>query len=162
MKLKNRLHLRLRQDLAVLGLVVVAVLIGCASGGFEDDPILRLSAAESLEQGKLLMVAEKYMTAAKYLSHAFEVEPNSAIGREALLLVADAHYAHGGPDNMIKAEAKYRDFLNRFPTSDRAAYVQYQIGNSLSARLGTSRPGPEADSRSVGCLSRAPADLSNQ
>ncbi len=109
--------------------------MGCGGGGIENDPILRLSAAESLEQGKQLMEQGKYGQATKYLSHAFEVEPNSATGREALLLVADAHFAHGGPDNLVQAEAKYRDFLNRFPTSDRADYVQFQIGNALSARL---------------------------
>ena len=127
---------RLRRILGLTSwLMMIGWLVGCASGGYEDDPILRLSAVESLEQGKQLMASEKYIAATKYLSHAFEIEPNSAIGREALLLVADAHFAHGGPDNMIKAEAKYRDFLNRFPTSDKASYVQFQIGNSLSSRL---------------------------
>jgi outer membrane protein assembly factor BamD len=122
--------------LALLGIAMVASLsMACASKGVENDPILRLSAVESLEQGKQLMEQGKYTQATKYLSHAFEIEPNSATGREALLLVADAHFAHGGPDNMIQAEAKYRDFLNRFPTSDRAPYVQFQIGNALSARL---------------------------
>ena len=33
------------------------------------------------------------------------------------------------------AEGKYRDFQTRFPTSRRAAYVQYQIANSLIERL---------------------------
>ncbi|MBZ0113607.1 MAG: outer membrane protein assembly factor BamD [Thermoanaerobaculia bacterium] len=131
MKLKNSLG-----RLALFGIAMVVMLsLGCASKGVENDPILRLSAVESLEQGKQLMEQGKYTQATKYLSHAFEIEPNSATGREALLLVADAHFAHGGPDNMIQAEAKYRDFLNRFPTSDRAAYVQFQIGNALAARL---------------------------
>lgn len=114
-------------------LMVTATTVGCG-GGIEEDPILRLSAAESLEQGKALMEQEKYARARDYLIHAFEVEPNSAGGREALLMVADAHYLQGGSQNFIKAEAKYRDFQNRFPTSEHAAYVQFQIASSLAKR----------------------------
>ena len=63
------------------------------------------------------------------------MEPNSAVGRESLLLAADTYYLQGGTTNYVQAEAKYRDFLNRFPTSDQAAYVQFQIANSLAKRM---------------------------
>ncbi len=115
----------------LLSLALLAV--GC--GAPKEDPILRLSAQESLAEGKALMAAKKFYRARQYLTHAFEVEPNSASGREALLLVADAHFQQGGTQNFIKAEAKYRDFQNRFPTSERAAYVQYQIASSLAGRM---------------------------
>jgi outer membrane protein assembly factor BamD len=114
--------------------VLIAVLPGCRSAG-REDPILRLSAAEALEMGKELMEERKFHQARRYLSHAFEVEPNSVSGREALLLVADSLYLQGGGHNLIQAEAKYRDFLNRFPTSDRASYVQFQIANTLAKRV---------------------------
>ena len=118
----------------VVPLVLAVLLLACGSRG-KEDPILSLSAAESLAQGKKLMAEERYSAARPYLSHAFEVEPNSAAGREALLLVADALYLEGGETNLIQAEAKYRDFQNRFPTSDRAAYVQFQMANSLAKRI---------------------------
>ena len=35
----------------------------------------------------------------------------------------------------MQAEAKYRDYLNRFPTSEQASYVQFQIANSLAKRM---------------------------
>ncbi len=116
-------------------LALLAPLAACKSVP-EADPILRLSAEESLEQGKALMADEKYFKARDYLIHAYEVEPNSAAGREALLLSADSFYLDGGRSNFIQAEARYRDFLNRFPTSERAAYAQFQIANSLSQRMG--------------------------
>jgi outer membrane protein assembly factor BamD len=106
----------------------------CGSRG-KEDPLLQLSAAESLAEGKKLLDNERYAAARPYLTHAFEVEPNSASGREALLLVADSLYLEGGDTNLIQAEAKYRDFQNRFPTSDKAAYVQLQIANSLARRM---------------------------
>ncbi len=106
-----------------------------ACGGKHDDPILRLSAAEALELGKQFLEEKKYYKARRHLTHAFEVEPNSRSGREALLLAADAYFLHGGPDNYIKCEAKYRDFLNRFPTSDKADYAQFRVASCLAKRV---------------------------
>lgn len=115
-------------------LFAVTVCVGCGSGG-RSDPILALGAEESLERGQALMEEEKWAKAREYLEHAFEVEPNSASGREALLLAADSLYLQGGSGNLVQAEAKYRDFLNRFPTSDRIPYVMLQIGKSLAERV---------------------------
>ncbi len=114
--------------------LLVALASACGSRG-ANDPILRLSAAESLEEGKRLFERERYAAARPYFSHAFEVEPNSAAGREALLLVADTLFLEGGDANLIQSEAKYRDFQNRFPTSTKAAYVQYKIASALARRM---------------------------
>ncbi|MCP3959214.1 MAG: outer membrane protein assembly factor BamD [bacterium] len=114
-------------------LPILLLLAGCR--GKRDDPVLRLSATEALELGKQFLEQEKYYKARQHLTHAFEVEPNSRNGREALLLAADAFFLHGGSDNYIKCEAKYRDFLNRFPTSDRADYAQFRVATCLARRV---------------------------
>ena len=119
--------------LALAGLILTGA--GCKSSGAPQDPILRLSAQEAITQGKELLAKEKYDKARPYFTHAFEVEPNSTTGREALLLAADTYYLQSGSANYIQAEAKYRDFLNRFPTSDQSAYVEFQIANSLAKRM---------------------------
>lgn len=123
-----------RMLLAALSIVSLMPLAACRTS-VADDPILRLSAEESLVKGKELLAREKYADARKYLAHAYEAEPNSSAGREGLLLAADTLFLQGGTQNLIQAEAKYRDFRNRFPTSDKAAYVQFQIGKSLAARM---------------------------
>jgi outer membrane protein assembly factor BamD len=123
-----------RPPVRLLAVVVALAALACSSGG-KVDPIAILSSAEALELGKQLMAEEKYRQARDYLIHAFEVEPNSVGGREALLLSADCYYLQGGADNYLRAESKYRDFQTRFPTSDRAAYVQFQIANSLGKRI---------------------------
>lgn len=124
----------MKRTLLLLVLLLVA-LAGCRSGKGAEDPLLQLSAEESLAQGKELLAKQKYARARPYFQHAFEVEPNSAIGREGLLLAADTYYQEGGTTNYVQAEAKYRDFLNRFPTSEQAPYVQFQIANSLAKRM---------------------------
>jgi outer membrane protein assembly factor BamD len=119
----------------ILLLLVVALTAGCKGGGVKQDPILRLSAEEALAEGKALTEKKKYTQASRFFDHAFEVAPNSATGREALLLAADAYYLDRGTANYVKAEAKYRDYLNRFPTSDRSDYVQLQIANCLAEQM---------------------------
>ena len=121
--------------LTVVLLAVLALTAASCRSSTREDPILRLAAEESLVQGKELLAKQKYARARPYFTHAFEVEPNSAIGREGLLLAADTFYLEGGAANYVQAEAKYRDFLNRFPTSQQAAYVQFQIANSLAKRM---------------------------
>ena len=115
------------------GVATIALLVGC--GGLREDPILQYSSAEALEEGKRLLAESKYRQARPFLSHAFEIEPNSASGREGLLLAADSMFLDGGQENFVKAESRYRDFVNRFPTSEHAAYAQFQIGLSLSRRV---------------------------
>jgi len=125
----------MKRTILLLTAVFLALAVTACRSGISEDPILKLSAEESLAQGKELMAKEKYGKARPYFTHAFEVEPNSAIGREALLLAADTYYLEGGSTNYVQAEAKYRDFLNRFPTSTQASYVQFQIANSLAKRM---------------------------
>jgi outer membrane protein assembly factor BamD len=115
--------------------LLIALVAGACHSGPREDPLLQLSAEESLAKGKELLAKQKYGKARPYFTHAFEVEPNSSVGREGLLLAADTYYQEGGSANYVQAEAKYRDFLNRFPTSAQASYVQFQIANSLAKRM---------------------------
>lgn len=121
--------------LALGMLCLLPAVAGCKGGRSAPDPILKLSAEESLSQGKEFLAHEKYSRARPLFTHAFEVEPNSKVGREGLLLAADTYYLEGGSANFVQAEAKYRDYLNRFPTSEQAGYVQFQIANSLAKRM---------------------------
>lgn len=125
----------MRRNFLLLAAVLLALAVSACRSGVSEDPILKLSAVESLAQGKEQMAKEKYGRARPYFTHAFEVEPNSVVGREGLLLAADTYYLEGGSTNYVQAEAKYRDFVNRFPTSTQAAYVQFQIANSLAKRM---------------------------
>jgi len=117
-----------------VSVIALGLWPGCRTG-IPEGELLRMSAAEALAVGKRLMEEERYYRARAPLRHAFEVEPNSPAGREALLLLADSFFLHGGGQNLAQAEARYRDYLNRFPTSDRADYAQFQIAESLAKRM---------------------------
>ena len=123
----------LQRPVCLLLLLAAIALVAC--GGPKDDPILRLSANESLEEGQRLLEEGKFRLARKYLIHAFEVEPNSVAGREGLLLAADALFEQDRYDSYVEAEGRYRDFLNRFPTSERADYAQFRLASCLAQRV---------------------------
>ncbi|MCG8459557.1 MAG: outer membrane protein assembly factor BamD [Holophagales bacterium] len=136
--MKKKLTARLLSSTSLLVPILLLPILLAVGCGRREDPILVLAADEALEIGKQYLANEKYERARRHLVHAFEVEPNSRVGREALLLAADALYQQGGTDNYIKCEAKYRDFLNRFPTSELAGYAQFKVADCLAAR--TERP----------------------
>lgn len=129
-----KMHLSKLSKIPAACLILLSVGLVAAGCVERQDPILLLSADEALEAGKQYLADGKHFKARRHLIHAFEVEPNSRTGREALLLAADALYLQGGTDNYIKCEAKYRDFLNRFPTSDKADYAQFKVAACLAAR----------------------------
>ena len=118
----------------LLSLALLVAAMSACGDNIENDPVLRLSAEEALEAGLELMEQGKYYRAREHFDHAFAVAPNSAAGREALLHSADSLFGQGGVQNYVRAEAKYRDFQTRFPTSDQADYVQFRVAESLFAR----------------------------
>ena len=124
-----------RSLLTTTAFLMLSALMLSGCGGGKEDPLLRLSAEEALTQGKDYLAQKKYYKASQYLTHAFEVEPNSRSGREALLMAADSLYLDGGYDNFIRCEAKYRDFLNRFPTSEQSDYAQFRVAECLARRV---------------------------
>ena len=92
------------------------------------DPALAKMPKEKVFQlGEEQFAKEKYQKARQYYSHVYETFPNDPLGRRALLRVADAYYEQGDAVNLVEAQYKYRDFINRYPGSDRADYAMLQI-----------------------------------
>lgn len=69
----------------------------------------------------------KWQRARTHYSHVYENYPNDPLGRRSLLRVADSYFNQGDPVNLVEAQYKYRDFINRFPGSENADYAMLQI-----------------------------------
>ena len=65
------------------------------------------------------------MTRSKRLPHSTELF--RTIPRKRSLLGTDTFYNQGDPVNLVEAQYKYRDFINRFPGSESADYAMLQI-----------------------------------
>ncbi len=92
-----------------------------------DPELTKLTKEQVFDRGEEQFARKKYPRARTYYSYIYENFPNDPLGRRALLRVADTYYAQGDPVNLVEAQYKYRDFINRYPGSDRADYAMLQI-----------------------------------
>ena len=75
------------------------------------------------------MTDRKYNRARTFYTHVYENYPNDPLGRRSLLRVADSYFKQGDVVNLVEAQYKYRDFINRYPGSEFADYSMLQIAN---------------------------------
>ena len=122
----------------IRAVAVIAVLIvglaGCSGRKKEfrpaiDPELLNLSKEEIFARAEKLFEAKRYAKARTYYSHVYENYPNDPLGRRSLLRVADSYFNQGDLVNLVEAQYKYRDFINRYPGSDFADYAMLQIAN---------------------------------
>ena len=92
-----------------------------------DPELTKLTKEQVFDRGEDWFAKKKYSKARTYYGFVYENYPNDPLGRRALLRVADTYYAQGDPMNLVEAQYKYRDFINRYPGSDRADYAMLQI-----------------------------------
>ena len=92
-----------------------------------DPEMLKLSKEQLFEHAEASYGKHRWQRARTYYSHVYETYPNDPLGRRSLLRVADTYYMQGDPVNLVEAQYKYRDFINRYPSSEQADYAMLQI-----------------------------------
>src|SRR5438128_63205 len=122
--------LKLHRLIAVA--TILGFLVACHHGPRQykplvDPELIKLSKEQVFDKGEQAFAKRRYPKARTYYLHVYENYPNDPLGRRALLRVADTYFAQGDPVNLVEAQYKYRDFINRYPGSDRADYAMLQI-----------------------------------
>lgn len=92
-----------------------------------DPELLKLSKEQVFQKAEELFKRERWQRARTYYSHVYETYPNDPLGRRSLLRIADTYYEQGDAVNLVEAQYKYRDFINRYPTSEQADYAMLRI-----------------------------------
>ncbi|HEX7706673.1 MAG TPA: outer membrane protein assembly factor BamD [Thermoanaerobaculia bacterium] len=117
----------------ILILVAMAVLIASCNRGprqfrpVVDPELLKMTKEQVFERAEELFERRRWQRARTHYSYVYESHPNEPIGRRSLLRVADTYYEQGDPMNLVEAQYKYRDFINRYPTSEQADYAMLRI-----------------------------------
>ncbi|MGN6182537.1 MAG: outer membrane protein assembly factor BamD [Thermoanaerobaculia bacterium] len=116
----------------MLMVMAVVLVTACHRGPRQFRPVvdpemLKLSKEQLFERGEQQYARHKWQRARTYYSYLYETYPNDPLGRRSLLRVADTFYEQGDPVNLVEAQYKYRDFINRYPTSDQADYAMLRI-----------------------------------
>jgi outer membrane protein assembly factor BamD len=117
---------------AIILLATVAILAGCNRGPRRYTPVvdpelLNMTKEQIWTRAEEFFERERWQKARNYYSHLYETYPNEPLGRRSLLRIADTFYQQGDPVNLVEAQYKYRDFINRYPTSEQADYATLQI-----------------------------------
>ncbi|HVT43337.1 MAG TPA: outer membrane protein assembly factor BamD [Thermoanaerobaculia bacterium] len=123
----------MKRNQLVIGLMLLVLAVGACSRNRAvvpkvDMELLTLSKEEAFARAEALFEEKKWTRARRYYSHVYENYPNDPLGRRSLLKVADTYFHQGSPVNLIEAQYKYRDFINRYPGADSADYAMLQIG----------------------------------
>lgn len=123
MKLKN----------LTIVILVVAFVAACNRGPRQfrpvvDPELLKLSKEQVFAKAEDQFQREKWQKARTYYTHLYESYPNDPLGRRSLLRIADTYFEQGNAVNLVEAQYKYRDFINRYPTSEYADYAMLRIG----------------------------------
>lgn len=92
-----------------------------------DPELLKLSKEQAFQKAEDQFAKEKWQKARTYYQHVYENYPNDPLGRRSLLRIADTFFKQGDPLNLVEAQYKYRDFINRYPGSEQADYAMLQI-----------------------------------
>lgn len=92
-----------------------------------DPELLKLNKDQIFERAEASYDHKRWKKARTYYSHLYESYPNDPLGRRSLLRIADTYYEDGDAVNFVEAQYKYRDFINRYPTSEQADYAMLRI-----------------------------------
>lgn len=110
-------------------LILLTVLAGaCASGGPRQPP------AGSTEPDKFLfdrgtenLERKRWLVAREYFRQLVDSYPTSKFRADAKLGIGDAFLGERSAESYVLAINEYREFLNFYPTHERAHYAQYQL-----------------------------------
>jgi outer membrane protein assembly factor BamD len=116
----------------IIMLAIVALFAGCHRGTRRYTPVvdpelLNMNKEQIWSRAEELFAHERWQKARNYYSHLYETYPNEPLGRRSLLRIADTYFQDGDAVNLVEAQYKYRDFINRYPTSEQADYATLQI-----------------------------------
>jgi outer membrane protein assembly factor BamD len=126
----------------LLCLLAYALLLpGC--GGTRPDIATLASNSDQViwEAGQKAAEKKQWESARQHFKRIIEGFPQSQVGPQARLALADSYFQEGGTGNYILAVSAYREFLTFFPTHPRSDYAQFQVGESFWRQ----KNGPDRD-----------------
>jgi outer membrane protein assembly factor BamD len=123
--------------------LLACALVVSACGGTRPDIATLASNSDQViwEAGQKAAEKKQWESARQHFKRIIEGFPQSQVGPQARLALADSYFQEGGTGNYILAVSAYREFLTFFPTHPRSDYAQFQVGESFWRQ----KNGPDRD-----------------
>jgi outer membrane protein assembly factor BamD len=114
---------------AAAAIVLLAVLAGgCASGGSKKPPTGTPNPDKFLfDRGSENLNNHKWIVAREYFRQLVDTYPQSPYRADGKLGIGDTYVGEHSAESFVLAINEFREFLNFYPTHDRAYYAQYQL-----------------------------------
>ena len=121
----------------VAALLVAVSLAGCAGKGGGKAPAAGAVDADKFlyDRGMELLAKKNWITAREWFRRLVDGYPQSPYRADAKLGVGDAYLGEGRTDSLILAVNEFREYLQYYPTSDRADYAQYRLAVAQSKQM---------------------------
>ena len=101
---------------------------GCATGGAKKPPIGTLEPDKFLfERGTDALQHRRWLVAREYFRQLVDSYPQSPYRADAKLGIGDTYVGEGSAESFVLAINEFREFLNFYPTHQRADYAQFKL-----------------------------------
>jgi outer membrane assembly lipoprotein YfiO len=117
-------------------LALTAALFGASSCSSVDPAthltreLLSMPKEEAYAKGDALVARRKYDLGRQYLRFVAENYANDPIGKQAALRLADSFFDEKTALGYLEAQARYKDFRNRYPSHPRSDYALFRLAQT--------------------------------
>ena len=118
---------------SILAALSTVILGGCSSADSAAKltrELLSMPKEEAYARGEALVSKRKYDDGRQYLRFVAENYASDPIGKQAALRLADSYFDEKTPLGYMEAQARYKDFRNRYPSHPKADYALFRLAQT--------------------------------
>ena len=110
-----------------IAFVLLALSAACGAG--QQTPPAGAAQPDRFlfERGNEALQKEQWMNARTYFQQIVDGYPQSSFRPDAKLGLGDSYLGENTPESLVQSANEFREFLQFYPTSQRADYAQYKL-----------------------------------
>ena len=120
---------KIRRSSAWVAIACALLALSAACGARQQTPPAGAAQPDRFlfERGNEALKKEQWMNARTYFQQIVDGYPQSPFRPDAKLGLGDSYLGENTPESLVQAANEFREFLQFYPTSQRADYAQYKL-----------------------------------